>query len=94
MRERSSLEIDPATAPVVKEIFESTLRGNGLKAICRHLNDRGLTNRGARRYKGGLHYLLTNEAYAGTASWGWTVKGETNPDPVRIEGAWPARVSR
>ncbi|MDE2867134.1 MAG: recombinase family protein [Chloroflexota bacterium] len=94
MKERPTLEVDPATAPAVKEIFESSLRGNGLKEICRELNDRGLTNRGARWYKGGLHYLLTNEAYTGTAVWGRTVKGAKNPDPVRVEGAWPALVSR
>jgi len=94
MKERPTLEVDPATAPAVKEIFESSLRGNGLKEICRELNDRGLTNRGTRWYKGGLHYLLTNEAYTGTAVWGRTVKGAKNPDPVRVEGAWPALVSR
>ena len=62
--------------------------------ICRELNDRGITNRGKRWYKGGLHYLLTNEAYTGTAVWGKTAKGEKAQDPVRVEGAWPALVSR
>ena len=86
--------MDPTTAPIVKGIFESSLRGNGLKEICRELNDRGITNRGKRWYKGGLHYLLTNEAYTGTAVWGRTSKGEKPQDPVRVEGAWPALVSR
>ena len=93
-KERPTLEVDPATAPIVKEIFESSLRGNGLKEICKDLNDRGITNRGKRWYKGGLHYLLTNEAYTGTAVWGRTSKGENDPDPVRVEGAWPVLVSR
>ena len=68
MKERPTLEIDPAAAPVVKEIFESSLRGNGLMEICKILNDRGVTNRGKRWYrwyKGGLHYLLNNEATRG-----------------------------
>ena len=94
MKERPTLEVDPATAPVVKEIFESSLSGYGLKEICRTLNDRGITNRGKRWYKGGLHYLLTNEAYTGTAVWGRTTKVEKAHDPVRVEGAWPALVSR
>ena len=94
MKERPTLEVDPATAPVVKEIFESSLSGYGLKEICRTLNDRGVTNRGKRWYKGGLHYLLTNEAYTGTAVWGRTTKVEKAQDPVRVEGAWPALVSR
>ena len=94
MKERPTLEVDPATAPIVKEMFESSLRGNGLKEICKELNDRGITNRGKRWYKGGLHYLLTNEAYTGTAVWGRTTKVEKAQDPVRVEGAWPALVSR
>ena len=93
-KERPTLEIDPAAAPVVKEIFESSLHGNGLMEICKALNDRGVTNRGKRWYKGGLHYLLNNEAYTGTAVWGRTTKGEKAQDPVRVEGAWPALVSR
>ena len=93
-KERPTLEVDPTTAPIVKEIFESSLRGNGLKEICKELNDRGITNRGKRWYKGGLHYLLTNEAYTGTAVWGRTTKVEKAQDPVRVEGAWPALVSR
>ena len=93
-KERPTLEVDPATAPIVKEIFESSLRGNGLKEICKELNGRGITNRGKRWYKGGFHYLLTNEAYTGTAVWGRTGKGEKAQDPVRVEGAWLALVSR
>ena len=93
-KECPTLEVDPATAPVVREIFEKSLRGSGLKEICKELNDRGVTNRGKRWYKGGLHYLLNNEAYTGTAVWGRTSKGEKAQDPVRVEGAWPALVSR
>ena len=66
----------------------------GLKEICKALNDRGVTNRGKRWYKGGLHYLLNNEAYTGTAVWGRTTKGQKATDPARVEGAWPALVSR
>ena len=94
VKERPTLEVEPATAPVVKEMFESSLRGSDLKEICKALNGRGITNRGKRWNKGGLHYLLTNEAYTGTAVWGRTSKGEKTQDPVRVEGAWPALVSR
>ena len=93
-KERPTLEVDPATAPVVREIFESSLRGNGLKEICKELNDRGVANRGKRWNKGGIHYLLTNEAYTGAAVWGRKSRGEKAADPVRVEGAWPALVSR
>ena len=93
-KERPTLEVDTATAPVVKEIFESSLSGNGLKEICKTLNGRGITNRGKHWNKGGLHYLLTNEAYTGAAVWGRTSKVEKAQEPVRVEGAWPALVSR
>ena len=85
---------DVVYTPIDVTSFESSLRGNGLKEICKELNDRGIANRGKRWYKGGLHYLLNNEAYTGTAVWGRTSKGEKAHDPVRVEGAWPALVSR
>ena len=94
VKERPVLEVDPTASPVVKEVFESSLRGNGLKEICKGLNERGVTNRGNRWNKGSLHYMLTNEAYTGTAVWGKTSKDGQAPDPVRVEGAWPALVSR
>ena len=52
-KDRPTLEVDPTAAPVVKELSESSLRGNGLKEICRELNERGITNRGKRWYKEG-----------------------------------------
>ncbi len=93
-KERPTLEVDSATAPVVKEIFQSSLMGNGLKEICKELNDRGITNRSKRWYKSSLSYLLSNEAYTGTSVWGRTNKGKKASDPIRVEGAWPALVSR
>ena len=38
--------------------------------------------------------MLTNEAYTAAAVWGRTSKGEKAQDPVRVEGAWPALISR
>ncbi|MYD49795.1 MAG: recombinase family protein [Chloroflexi bacterium] len=94
VKDRPTLEVDPDAAPVVKEIFESSRRGNGLKEICKELNGRGITNRGKRWQKNGLHYLLTNEAYTGTAVWGVNSKDQKAGEPVRVENAWPALVSR
>ena len=94
VRERPTLEVDPVAAPIVKEIFESSRRGNGLKEICKELNGRGVTHRGRRWQKNVIHYLLTNEAYTGTAVWGLKSKDEKAGEPVRVENAWPALVSR
>ena len=94
VKDRPTLEVDPVAAPIVKEIFESSHRGNGLKEICKELNGRGITNRGRRWQKNIVHYLLTNEAYTGTAVWGVKSKDEKAQEPVRVEDAWPALVSR
>ena len=93
-KERPTLEVDLVAAPIVREIFESSRRGNGLKEICKELNGRGITNRGRRWQKNVVHYLLTNEAYTGTAVWGVKSKDEKAQEPVRVENAWPALVSR
>ena len=94
VKDRPTLEVDPVAAPIVKEIFESSRRGNGLKEICKEMNGRGITNRGRRWQKNIVHYLLTNEAYTGTAVWGVKSKDEKAQEPVRVENAWPALVSR
>ena len=94
VRERPTLEVDSAAAPIVKEIFENSRRGNGLKEICKELNGRGITHKGRRWQKNVVHYLLTNEAYTGTAVWGVKSKDEKAQEPVRVEDAWPALVPR
>ncbi len=93
-KERPTLEIDSATAPIVKEMFERSARGQGLKEICQDLHERGIKKGGKRWQKNVLHYVLTNEAYTGTAVWGKTAKEGQTPDPVRVAEAWPAIVSR
>ena len=93
-KERPTLEIDSAVAPIVQEMFERSARGQGLKEICNDLHERGITKGGKRWQKNMLHYVLTNEAYTGTAVWGKTAKEGQTPDPVRVPDAWPAIVSR
>ena len=93
-KERPTLEVDADTGPVVIEIFEKSLRGVGLKEIAADLNQRGISNKGKRWQRTSLHYVLTNEAYTGTAIWGKTTTGDKEPEPVRAEGAWEALVSR
>ena len=52
MKDRPTLMPDPATAPVVRELFERSLRGHGLRELCRELNARGITNKGEVRAQG------------------------------------------
>ena len=93
-KERPTLGPDPATAPIVRQIFECALRDNGLKDICQELDDQGITNRGKRWTNTTLRYLLKNGAYLGVAVWGKSSKAGHEVNPVRVENAWEALVDR
>ena len=80
VKERPTLEVDPTTAPVVKEIFESSLRGSGLKEICKGPERPGHHQPWQALVQGnGLHYVLRNEAYTGAAVWGRRQRRERRP---------------
>ena len=92
-KERTRLEPDPATAPVVSRIFDLALHGSGLKDIASILNEEGIA--GARRKpwtKTTVHRVLTNEAYTGILVWGTTSYRGRPPQPVRLTQAWDALV--
>ena len=92
-KKRPSLEPDPATAPVVERIFGMAEAGRGILDITRTLNDEGIANPTGRLWsKNGVHIILKNEAYTGTLVWG--VDAKDKADPVRVEKAFPAIVSK
>jgi DNA invertase Pin-like site-specific DNA recombinase len=75
-------EIDPETAPVVKEIFQRYVAGESQAQIVRWLNASGRrTSRNAPFTVNSIRTLLKNEKYTGIYIW----KNE-----VRIEGGMPA----
>ena len=91
-RERSKLETDVATAPVVKRIFDMAEAGRTTVDIARILNEEGIaSSKGMPWSKTSVHGILTNEVYTGTLLWGASAKSKT--DPVRVEKAFPAIVS-
>lgn len=71
----------------MKEVFQSSLMGNGLREICKKLNDREITNRGKRWHKSSLAHLLRNETYTGAAVCVQTVKYKKVNNPVWVEEA-------
>ena len=92
-KKRPSLEPDPATAPVVERIFGMAEAGRGILDITRTLNDEGIANPTGRLWsKNGVHIILKNEAYTGTLVWG--VDAKDKAEPVRVEKAFPAIVSK
>ena len=92
-KKRPTLEPDPATAPVVERIFNMAESGRGILDITRTLNDEGIANPTGRLWsKNGVHIILRNPVYTGTLVWGTDSKDKT--EPVRVEKAFPAIVSK
>ncbi|MCY4529263.1 MAG: recombinase family protein, partial [Chloroflexi bacterium] len=67
--------------------------GTGMLQICETLNDEGIASPAGKLWsKNGVHFILRNEVYTGTLVWGASAR--TKADPVRVEKAFPAIVSR
>ena len=92
-KKRPTLEPDPTTAAVVKRIFGMAEACRGILDITRTLNDEGIANPTGRLWsKNGVHIIPRNEVYTGTLVWG--VDANDRADPVRVEKAFPAIVSK
>lgn len=78
-------ELDPATAPIVRRIFEEYAAGDSAKEIYHRLNDEGYrTSRGGLFNKNSLRRILQNEKYVGVYEF----------KDIRVENAIPAIVNR
>ncbi len=92
-KERPKLQPDDVTAPVVKRIFDMAENGEGMLDIARAINDEGIPSAAGKLWSNNaVNFILRNEVYTGTLVWGAKAKDEA--DPVRVEGAFPAIVSR
>ena len=93
VKKRPTLEPDPDASRIVKRIFDMAETGNGMVSITSTLNDEGIASpRGRLWGKTSVHAILTNEAYTGTLVWG--VNAKDNAEPVRVEKAFPAIISK
>ena len=92
-KKRPTLEPDEATAAVVERIFNMAESGRGILNITRTLNDEGIANPTGRLWsKNGVHIILRNPVYTGTLVWGTDSKDKA--EPVRVEKAFPAIISK
>ena len=92
-KKRPTLEPDPDTAPVVKRIFDLAEAGKGMLNTTRTLNGEGIASPTGKLWsKNGIHYILKNEVYTGAMVWGTTAKDKA--EPVRVEKAFPAIVTK
>ena len=64
-KDRMKLRIVPAEADIVRQIFDWAEQGRGGRWICKTLNERGTTLRGARFTNGNLAGILGREHYTG-----------------------------
>ena len=78
---------------MARRIFDMALQGKSTLDIAKTLNAEGIpTSNGKKWLKTTVHFVLTNEAYAGTVVWGANAKD--GAPPVRVEDAHPAIVSK
>ena len=92
-KKRPTLEPDPDSSRVVKRIFDMAEAGTGMLHIARVLNDEGIASPAGKLWsKNGIHFILRNEVYTGTLIWGANAKDKA--DPIRIEKAFPAIISK
>ena len=92
-KKRPTLELDPDTSPVVERIFDMAQAGKGMLPIAETLNDEGIASPAGKLWsKNTVHFILKNEVYTGTLIWG--AKSKDKAEPVRVEKAFPAIVSK
>ena len=92
-KKRPTLRPDPDASCIVKRIFDMAEAGNGTLNITNTLNEEGIASpRGKLWGKTSVHAILINEAYTGTLVWGANAKD--NAEPVRVEQAFPAIITK
>ena len=90
---RPTLKHNQDVARIVSRIFDMAEAGKGMTEITKTLNDEGiLSPKGKLWGKTSVHTILVNEAYTGTLIWG--VNAKDNAEPVRVEEAFPAIVTK
>ena len=92
-KKRPRLELNPPSDAVVRRIFDMVFQGKSILDVTKTLNAEGIpTTNGKKWLKTTIHTMLDNEAYTGTLVWGTNARD--GAPPVRVEGAFPAIVSK
>ncbi len=77
----------------VRRIFDMVLQGKSILDISKTLNDEGIPSPAGKLWsKNGIHFILRNEVYTGALVWGTAGKGKD--EPIRVEKAFPAIISK
>ena len=87
------LELNPPADAVVRRIFDMALQGRSILDVVKTLNAEGIpTTNGKKWLKTTIHTMLCNEAYTGDLVWG--VAARDKAEPVRVENAFPAIITK
>ena len=90
---RPKLELNPPADAVVRRVFDMVLQGKSILDVTKTLNAEGIPTTNSKRWlKTTIHAMLANEAYTGAVVWG--IKAKDKAEPVRVEDAFPAIVSK
>ena len=92
-KKRPTLELNPPADAVVRRIFDMVLQGKSILDVTKTLNAEGIpTTNGKKWLKTTIHTMLANEAYTGAVVWG--IKAKDKAEPVRLEDAFPAIITK
>ena len=92
-KKRPKLEPVEGEAGLVQRMYRMAQAGRSVLDIVKTLNFEGIPSpRGKRWSKTAVHTMLRNETYTGALVWGVAAKDKA--EPVRVENAFPAIVSR
>lgn len=100
VNEAGLYEIDPLTAPIVRDIYTLYSSGMGYSYIKKHLREKGYKTTGGNDFSDtAIHTILTNQKYKGTYTYDRTAakdsEGHRNShkiksDPIEIPDGMPA----
>ena len=90
---RPKLELNSPADAVVRRVFDMVLQGKSILDVTKTLNAEGIpTTNGKKWLKTTIHTMLANEAYTGAVVWG--IKAKDKAEPVRVEDAFPAIITK
>ena len=93
VKKHPKLELDPPADAVVRRTFDIALQGKSILDVTKTLNAEGVASPRRKKWlKATIHTMLDNEVYTGALVWGTNAKDKA--EPVRIEKAFPAIVSK
>ena len=88
-------DIDPDTAPLVREAYKDFLAGRTLSAIARDWNDRGVTTGYGNPWtQAALSQLLRSPRYAGLRAYDGDIVGEAQWEAIVPEATWRRAVTK